>query len=239
MSFLTRFKTNPRGSQGTVPILIYPQIKTINSQTYAIHQYTPGGNILVATSNGVNFTPTSGGSGFAVGCQFLNSTNGQWYTNTGSTTSCSFVVNGTLASNSVTVAQLTPAVFTEVTVNLTTAQVLALNTTPITLVAAPGATSYVVVDEVRFKMVFNSIAYTGSNNMEFLYTNLSGTQVAAAVPAASLNAASGTTLVVAPKVTTEFTPVLNAAVVVGVPTANPAAGNSAVSLMVRYHVVTP
>lgn len=40
----------------------------------------------------------SGTAGYAVGCMLIATDTGAWYSNTGSVTSCSFVINGTGAS---------------------------------------------------------------------------------------------------------------------------------------------
>lgn len=142
--------------------------------------------------------------------------------------------------NGVGLLDILPEVKAMTTVVLTAAQVKALFTTPITLVAAPGAGKYIIVDDIEFKMPFGTVAYTGANAVEFRYTDGAGAKVSADIAAAVLNAASGTTNYNHVKgVVTALVPVANAPVVVAVPTANPGAGDSIVTLAVYYHVVTP
>lgn len=124
------------------------------------------------------------------------------------------------------------------TTSLTATQVKALFTTPITLVAAPGAGKVTLVDRITFASTFGSAAYTGANALEFRYTNASGAKVTADIAAATLNFASGTRYATVAGVTAELQAVVNAALVVCVPTANPGAGDSAVKFNVQYTVET-
>jgi len=126
-----------------------------------------------------------------------------------------------------------------VQVTVPTASILALNTTPVVLVPAQGAGSIVKIDDIVAKLVFNTIAYTGANALEFRYTDGSGAKVSADIANTFINSASGTNYASLKGVATLLTPVANAAVVVVVPTANPGAGNSDIIFTVRYHVITP
>lgn len=121
-------------------------------------------------------------------------------------------------------------------VSLTTAQVLALNTTPVSLISAPGAGKYISIDEIVVKNTFNSIAYTGANALEIRYTDGSGVKLTGDIPAAFINAAA-TRVDKVVGVTTAVA-VANAAVVAFVPTANPGAGNSPLTFDILYRVVS-
>lgn len=120
-------------------------------------------------------------------------------------------------------------------ITLTAAQVKALHGTPITLITAPGAGKITTVNRISFASTFGTAAYTGSNNMEFRYTNGSGAKVTADIAFATLNFSSGVQYSTVAGVTTELVPVANAAIVVSVPTANPAAGDSPVTLYLEYN----
>ncbi len=122
-------------------------------------------------------------------------------------------------------------------VALTSAQILALNTTPITIVPAPGLNSAIIVEGISAKLVFNSIAYTGVNAMEFRYTDASGTKVTADMGSTFLNSGSTAYDHVA-GIVTEFTPVANAPIVVRVPVANPGAGNSVITFLIKYRLIS-
>lgn len=119
---------------------------------------------------------------------------------------------------------------------LTAAQVKALFTTPIPLVSAPGAGYVTLVDRITFGATFVSVAYAGANNLEFRYTGAAGAKVTADIAAAVLNFAAGTQYNTVAGVVTALVPVANAAIVVCVPTADPTAGNSPITIGVEYHI---
>lgn len=119
-------------------------------------------------------------------------------------------------------------------VTLTTAQVLALFTTPVVLVPAPAAGQYIEVLRVSAKLTFNSIAYTGANALEIRYTDGSGAKVSSDIAAALINSASTRRDSATGAAATQ---VAAAAVVAAVPVANPAAGNSPITIDVLYRVL--
>lgn len=128
-----------------------------------------------------------------------------------------------------------PGIAQRVRVTLSSAQILALNSTPVSLIGAPGANKYISVDEIIAKNTFNSVAYTGANALEVRYTDGSGVKVTGDLAAAFINAAStrvdkavGAAVAVA---------VANAAVVAAVPSANPGAGNGTITFDILYRVV--
>lgn len=123
-------------------------------------------------------------------------------------------------------------------VTLTATQVKALHVTPVTLVTAPGSGKVVIIERITFGSTFVSAAETGSNNLEFRYTDGSGSKVTADIGSATLDFSSGTKRATVAGVTTELAPVENAAVVVCVPVANPAAGDSPVTFSVLYYIET-
>ena len=180
------------------------------------------GEIVIAKGR----TVPTGDSGFAVGAFFTKEDVGSGvsalYQNIGdATTSVWIAVGGHVAA------------FT-----LSSAQILDLHDTPVALVPAQGAGTVVIVDEVVAKMTFLTAAYTGSNALEFRYTDGSGAKVSADLPSTLLNAASGVIYGSVKGVVTALVPVANAAVVAVVPVADPAAGSGTLTGFIRYHVVT-
>ena len=116
---------------------------------------------------------------------------------------------------------------------LTSAQILALNTTPITLVPAPGAGRAIIPINVVARLTYNSVAYATNTSMEIRYTNGSGTVLTSASLAALLTAVANKTQAV-DMTGSEFTALPNAPIVVDVATGNPTAGNSTVEFTVFY-----
>lgn len=133
---------------------------------------------------------------------------------------------------------LDPGILQAVQITLTSAQILALNTTPITLVAAQGAGTIIDIETITASLVFGTIAYTGAHNIEVRFTNGSGAKAATDIGSTFLDS-SASALDQVGGVTSEVTPVANAAIVLSVPTANPAAGDSTIRLTCFYRVITP
>lgn len=131
------------------------------------------------------------------------------------------------------------AVVTRLT--LTPAQVKALFTTPITLVPQPGPLSVIIVDSITCRLTYAGTAYTGTHNLEFHYTDGNGQQVTDAVPAAFINSTSSA-FYHAPAYASSFIPVAgnsanNGRIVAFVNTANPAVGNSPITIVCKYRIV--
>lgn len=120
-------------------------------------------------------------------------------------------------------------------VTLTSAQVLALNGTPVTLISAPWAGLFVDVISVTAAVDYNSAAYATNTTIELRYTNGSGAKVSADVAALLTSTADKTVTVKG--VTTELVNVANAPVVARVATGNPVTGNSPISFQVTYRIL--
>lgn len=130
----------------------------------------------------------------------------------------------------------TPGVVRRQRVTLTSAQILALFTTPVTLVAAPGAGKYISVDEIFARVNYGSAAYVSANALEFRYTDGAGVKVsgdlAAGFVQANSNRADKAVGVAAAQA------VANAPLVVAVPSANPTTGDSTFTLDILYRIVS-
>lgn len=126
---------------------------------------------------------------------------------------------------------------TTVSVPLTAAQIIAMNATPVSLIATPGAGAAIIVDNITFKMVTTATAFTGGGALEFRYTNASGAKVSADVAAAVVTAGAGTSFTNVRGVTTSLTAVADSAIVITNATAAFAAGTGTAVVVIQYHVV--
>lgn len=122
-------------------------------------------------------------------------------------------------------------------VDLTAAQIIAMGTTPVSLIAAPGAGMAIIVDNITVKMVTTATAFTGGGAVEFRYTNASGAKVTADVASGVVTAGAGTSFTNVRGVTTSLTAVANAAIVITNATAAFAAGTGTAVVSIQYHVV--
>lgn len=121
---------------------------------------------------------------------------------------------------------------------ITTAQMLALFGTPITVVAAPGADKAIIVDAIVLFLDFNTIGYTvpGTSELSFKYTNAAGLEILQLETTGFLDVVADATRVVKPAVAL-MNPTANAAVVVQVLIANVTAGNSPLKIRVYYRTI--
>jgi hypothetical protein len=129
-----------------------------------------------------------------------------------------------------------------VKVSLTSAEILALNTTPKTLVPAPGAGKMIQPIYFMFKLNYNSVAYATNLNLKAYIddpatrtdadVNFWLNNTANSVNIVPIDAASG---VYSGSIVAQIT---NAALKLKVETGNPTAGNSTMDVYVTYFVVT-
>ena len=118
---------------------------------------------------------------------------------------------------------------------LTATQVKALNATPIELVPAAGAGKAILVDKIVAFLDYGGTRYTGSNAMQYRYTNGSGSQVTTALSSTRLNSTADTIEKASPLNTVLV--IANAPVVASVPVADPGAGNSPITVWVHYSII--
>jgi len=126
-----------------------------------------------------------------------------------------------------------------VDVTITTAQILALNATPQTIVGAPGANKAIIPMGVVLYLPFNSVAYSGiasGEDFSFKYTNASGAEVLQVETTGFLDASASAVRFAQPNATL-LTPVANAAIVLHLLSGEVAAGNSPLKIRFYYRTV--
>lgn len=141
-----------------------------------------------------------------------------------------------LSRRSIVAASAVPGTIQRTRVTLTSAQILALFTTPIQLLPAPGAGYYNDIYSIIALNKFNSVAYTGANALEVRYTDGSGVKATGDLAAAFINAAATRVDKAVGAAVAVVVP--NAAIVAAVPTANPAAGNGTITFDIAFRKVS-
>ncbi len=97
---------------------------------------------------------------------------------------------------------------------LSSAQILALNSTPITLVPAPGSGKCTFVNRIAMKMITTATTYANGGALEFRYTNASGTKVTADIASSVVTAAAATSFTSVGGIEASLTGVVNAVICV-------------------------
>jgi hypothetical protein len=131
-----------------------------------------------------------------------------------------------------------------VDVEITSAQLLALNATPRPIVAAPGAGKFLVFDGAVLFLDYNSAAYAGiaaGEDLAVKYTDGSGLQVGSAEATGFLDATADAVRFMdayrAASGISSITPVVNAALVLQMLTGEVITGNSPLKVRTYYYVL--
>ena len=147
----------------------------------------------------------------------------------------------TTASSSLAIKTYVDAAVELTSVTLTTAQVLALATTPIELVAAPGAGNYIEFLGAQFILDYNSIAYTeAGDNLGIKYTDAAGVQVSSTIETTGFIdqiADTITSAIPAQDAIVAAAAAVNQALVLDNLGSNVAAGNSPLIVKISYRVL--
>jgi hypothetical protein len=125
----------------------------------------------------------------------------------------------------------------EVDIKVTTAELLALNATPKTLVAAPGSGKVLQFMGAVGFLDYNTATYTGNGKLRIHYTNGSGTAVSDEVAAAALAHQADDCYEEFAKNTAETELTVNAALVLCEATGEMTTGNSPLYMKVFYRIL--
>lgn len=123
------------------------------------------------------------------------------------------------------------------TVELTAAQVKALNATPQTLVPAPGAGKALILIGVQLWLDFNTVAYDGiaaGEDLTIKYSDGNGATLATVETTGFMDATADAFRYVYPTTAAAFAPVANAPLVLHMLTGEIATGNSPLKLALLY-----
>lgn len=125
----------------------------------------------------------------------------------------------------------------QVEVNISSALLLASNTTPITIITTPGASKAIDIISASASITFNSAAYGTNTTLELITNTATQPQMNCA---SVLNATVSRTLKfneVAPTGATDTQVISNQAVKLRTASGNPIAGNSSVKLYISYRII--
>lgn len=153
------------------------------------------------------------------------------------------VTTGKIAAAAVTAPKLEEQVQRVIDVSLSAAQVLALNATPITVIAAPGANKAIIFEGAVLHKPAGT-AYGGiaaGEDLALKYTDASGAQVGQAELTGFADQTTAQTRYIRPHTAasgvSDITPVANAALVANILTGEITTGDSAFKLRIYYRIV--
>lgn len=125
-------------------------------------------------------------------------------------------------------------------VTITTEELLALNATPKTLVAAPGSNKAVIPLDMTLMLDYNSAAYdgiAGGEDLELRHTNGAGQLFATVETTGFLSATADAVRHIFPLAAACSTPVANAALVLCLAGGEVATGNSPLKVRINYKII--
>jgi len=140
---------------------------------------------------------------------------------------------GTWTGLAITNANIDPSLSQYASIPLSSAQILALNATPVTLVAAPGAGKTIIVQDVLFTMTTTATAYASGGNVTFQYSG--GNAVTNNVASTVVTAAAGTSYTVRQAI--DVTAAVNTALTVTNATGAFTTGTGTALINVCYRIV--
>ena len=149
------------------------------------------------------------------------------------------VTTAKLADDAVTSAKMDPSLIKSATVAVSSAELLALFTTPKTILAAPGAFDYYEILSVHITYTFVTTAYTigSATNFNLNYTNAAGATTVVNLASTGFIDQGSTQYRILKPDDANITPVLNAPMVLTLGGANPTLGDGTLSVTVYYRDV--
>ena len=144
----------------------------------------------------------------------------------------------TIGAEKVTSTKLDVATVKYAAVEISSAEILALYTTPKGLVAAPGAGKILEFISLLLAYDYGTVAYTigTATNLQVKYTDASGAAVSVTQAVTGMIDQATDQLRALDKLEASVTPVVNAALVLTLAVANPTAGNGTIHAKVAYRV---
>lgn len=170
----------------------------------------------------------------------ITGTNGQVLRVSGTTVGFGTLASAAYTAASVNTAALDPNTIQYVTGSLTTAQVKALSTTAVPVIAAPGANKIVVLHSLLLQYIYVTAAYTigSATNLQAKYTDNSGAAASGTQAVTGMLDQASNQVRLMQANPTSVTPVANAAVVLALAGADVTTGSGTISYFATYSVHT-
>ena len=148
------------------------------------------------------------------------------------------LITAKLADGAVTSLKLAPSTVQYAVVEISSAEILALFTTPKTLVAAPGSGKVLEFISLLLAYDYNSVVYTigAATDLQVKYTDAAGVAVSTTQAVTGMLDQATDQLRALDKLEASVTPVANAVLVLTLAGANPTLGNSPIHAKVAYRV---
>ena len=128
----------------------------------------------------------------------------------------------------------------DIFVSLTAAQIIAMGTTPITIIPAPGSGKAIVIEQIVLELVLTATAFTGGGVVHFYYHGQTTELMSATIAAATVQGGAGTSIFILQPVATAGGSVVTADVGIDITNATAAfaAGTGTAKLFITYKIVT-
>lgn len=131
-----------------------------------------------------------------------------------------------------------PAGLQLATVALSAAQLIAMGTTPVNILPAPGANKVIAVEQIVFQMKSTATQFTGGGVVTFVYSGGSVATHTGSVPASVVQSATGSMTELGPAVASNGTTLpANTGVDITNATAPFAAGTGTAKVFVKFRVL--
>ena len=132
--------------------------------------------------------------------------------------------------------ELLPGDLATLTVNLTAANILAMNGAPVTIVPAVAGKT-IVVDDVCLVMTTTATVFANGGAVEFRYTDAAGDKVTADMAVGVITAVAGVSYTINKSIVTSLTGVISSPIIITNAAAAFITGTGTGVLTIRYHLI--
>ena len=211
---------------------------------------------LVGTGAPTNGTSGTGANLAGPGSTYTDYTNKIKYMNTNTIASPTWSVMGalsdisgdatvsstgvlTVSAGAITSSKIDPSVIQTAVIPLTAAQIIAMYTTPVSLIAAPGAGKAILVDGLTFEFTGTATQFTGGGAVQIQYHGYAANLLDSTIAAATIQANATAILQFGIASTVGGNIVeANTGIDITNATAAFAAGTGTAKVFIRYRIIT-